>query len=318
MVDDLNGTNLDELVTDNSVPGEKMVQASWRYWRVRIWLITVLTIVGVLVLQAIRPDLPLLSSLHIEFPAGRLLLLFVAAMACEFVDSSLGMGYGTTLTPLLVLAGLAPLHIVPAVLFSECLTGITAGLLHHRDGNVDFLRDRQARSITLWLLVLTVLGVVAAVSLAGRIPKVWFGAVVAIIVLTVGVIILMTARQPLRLRKAHLLVLGAVAAFNKGMTGGGYGPLITSGQVVCGLSARQAVGITSLAEGLTCLVGVMAYLWAGHSLDWSLAGPLTVGALLSVPLATLTVRQAPETFMRFGVGVVTCILGALALVKLLT
>lgn len=313
-----NNRGLDELVTDNSLPGGALVAAGWRFRRVRVWAVVVLGIVAALAVQMAWPDLQLLQGLRIETPAWQVLLLFTAALACEFVDSSLGMGYGTTLTPLLLLAGLDLGRIVPAVLLSECLTGLAAGLLHQRDGNVDFLRDRQARSIAGGLLVLTILGVAAAVVVAGRIPKLWLTGLVAAIVLAVGVVVLATAGRPVRLGRVHLLILGAIAAFNKGVTGGGYGPLVTSGQVVCGISPRQAVGITSLAEGLTCLAGVVLYLWAGKSIDWSLAGPLSIGALLSVPLATLVVRQSREIWMRRGVGVVTCVLGVVALAKVVS
>jgi uncharacterized membrane protein YfcA len=312
-----NGSYTDRPVKNDPQPPQNLMQAVLRHRRMRIWAVTVIGIVGLLGLQICRPRMPLLAGLHIETPAAQILLLFLAAMGCEFIDSSLGMGYGTTLTPMLMLAGLGPGQVVPAVLLSECCTGIAAGLLHHRDGNVDFLRDRTARWTTVLLLGLTVAGVWAAVFVAGKISKFWLSAFIAGLVLAVGVLILVTANRQLRLRRPHLLALGAVAAFNKGISGGGYGPLVTSGQVVCGLSAKQAVGITSLAEGLTCLVGVIAYLMSGHGLDWSLAIPMTTGAMLSVPLATLAVRRVPEPLMRCSVGLVTCVLGAVALAKVL-
>ncbi len=56
---------------------------------------------------------------------------------CELVDSTLGMGYGTTLTPVLLLLGYEPIEIVPAVLLSESVTGVLAGLFHHEFGNTD-------------------------------------------------------------------------------------------------------------------------------------------------------------------------------------
>ena len=46
-------------------------------------------------------------------------ILFIVPLAfvCEFIDSTLGMGYGTSLTPILLLMGLEPLQVVPAVLY---------------------------------------------------------------------------------------------------------------------------------------------------------------------------------------------------------
>jgi len=63
--------------------------------------------------------------------------LALLALVCEYVDSTLGMGYGTTLTPILLLLGYEPAQIVPSVLLSEFLTGILAGVLHHELGNVN-------------------------------------------------------------------------------------------------------------------------------------------------------------------------------------
>ena len=51
-----------------------------------------------------------------EISVGTFLLLFVFAFGCEFIDSSLGMGYGTILTPSLLILGFDPLLVVPAVL----------------------------------------------------------------------------------------------------------------------------------------------------------------------------------------------------------
>ena len=292
-------------------------RASARSRRLRLWASAVTLIVLLLGLQMVFPQWRLLPDLGASFGAGIFLAVFLAALFCEYIDSSLGMGYGTTLTPLLLLVGFEPLQIVPAVLLSEFVTGISAGLLHHRDGNVDLLRDRRVQGTVILLSVLSAAGVILAVTLALSIPKFWLKAIIAIVILSVGVVILATIRRQLAYRKSHIIVLGTVAAFNKGLSGGGYGPLVTGGQVVSGISPKHAVAITSMAEGLTCLVGLSAYLLVSGNLEWGLAVPLTLGAVLSVPIATLTVRKLPEAVIRGSVGVVTCMLGLLTLVKLL-
>jgi hypothetical protein len=226
------------------------------------------------------------------------------------------MGYGTTLTPLLLIAGFGPLQIVPAILFSEFVTGITAGLMHHRDGNIDFLRDRTAKNTTMLLLLLSVFGAVIAVSIAVSIPKFWLKLFISVVIIGIGVITIATRQRRLKYRRSHIVALGAVAAFNKGLSGGGYGPLVTGGQVVSGISPKQAVGITSVAEAFTCLTGLVAYAVSHQSIYWWLAIPLTAGALFSVPMATLTVRGLPESVIRAGVGVFACVLGVLTIIKL--
>ena len=66
------------------------------------------------------------------------IVIIVLAFVCEYIDSSLGMGYGTTLTPLLLIMGYNPLQIVPAILLSELFTGLSAAFFHHKLKNSNF------------------------------------------------------------------------------------------------------------------------------------------------------------------------------------
>ncbi len=289
----------------------------WRSRRLRLWGVTVSSVLGLLVVDALWADVRIVPGFASTLSAGTVLGVFLAALCCEYIDSALGMGYGTTLTPLLMLAGFEPLQIVPCVLLSEFLSGLTAGLLHHRDGNIDLLRDHRARRTAFSLTLLSIVGALLAVVVALHISKFWLTTIIASIVLSVGVLILLTVRRQLRYRPGHIVLLGGVAAFNKALSGGGYGPLVTGGQVVSGISPKCAVAVTSLAESFTCLVGLITYLVVQGHLYWPLAAPLVAGALLSVPVATLTVRRLPETFVRGAVGVATSALGLLMFAKLL-
>lgn len=281
--------------------------------RVRMWLVTLAVISAVLLANALMPLYVGDGGDGSSALPRAAILVFLVAFACEYLDSSLGMGYGTTLTPLLLLAGFAPLDIVPAILLSEAMTGAAAGLLHQRDGNVNFMRDARARRTALLLIALSTVGAIAAALLAVKVSKQVLTLCIATIIVAMGIVILLTAGRPLRYRPAGIVVIGTVAAFNKGLSGGGYGPLVTAGQVVSGLPPKNAVAISSVAESFTCVVGLTAYLALGREVNWGLALPLVAGALLSVPIATLTVRRMPEKGFRSVVGVVTLVLGGLAL-----
>jgi len=295
------------------------LETFYQWHRIRLWFpagLIGLTLAALATLGVIR-DLGWLATPEAHWTTGTLLIIFLAALGCEYLDSSLGMGYGTTLTPLLMLAGYEPLQIVPAVLLSELVTGLAAGAMHHRDGNVDLRHDPAARRTFGLLGLLSAVGAIVAVMLAVKISAQWFSLLIVVIVLSMGLITLLTARRQIRYRRGGILTIGLVAAFNKGLSGGGYGPLVTSGQVVSGVPARQAVAITSMAEALTCAVGLAAYLYFRSGIDWALTLPLVAGALLSVPLATATVRHLPEASIRRGVGLFTLILGAILLGRLL-
>ncbi len=266
----------------------------------------------------------------------------VLAFFCEYMDSTLGMGYGTTLTPVFLLMGFSPMQIVPVVLLSELITGLLAGFFHHREGNVD-LKPKSADifkitkllsplgyietfkktvpkhlKVALLLGACSVIGTVAAVFVAVSIPKFWLKLYIGCLVLSMGLIILIFINRRFKFSWKKITILGVIASFNKGMSGGGYGPLVTSGQVLSGVEGRSAVGITSLAEGLTCLVGVIAYLLISKApLDWHLAPWVIIGAVFSVPLSAKSVKIISDRNLKLAIAVLTIVLGLFTIAKVL-
>jgi len=246
-----------------------------------------------------------------------LVFIIILAFLCEFIDSSLGMGYGTTLTPLLLMLGYNPLQIVPAILLSELISGLTAAFFHHKFKNVNFNFGTADFKIALVMAVCSIFGTLVAVFVALNLPSFYVKLYIGILVLGMGVLILMTLKRKFRFTWKKITSLGLLASFNKGISGGGYGPIVTSGQILAGVNSKNAIGITSLAEGLTCFVGVITYLiFTNHTIGWSLAPSLIVGAILSVPIAAYTVKKFKGGHLKLIVGIATLILGLLTLGKL--
>ncbi len=246
------------------------------------------------------------------------ILIIVLAFVCEYIDSSLGMGYGTTLTPLLLIMGYNPLQIVPAVLLSELITGLSAGFMHHKAKNVNLKAGTKDFKIAMVMAACSIFGSLVAVFVALNVAVLYVKLYIGIIVLSMGIVILATLSRTFKFSWKKITSLGLLAAFNKGISGGGYGPLVTGGQIISGVNSKNAIGITSLAEGLTCLVGVATYLvFTNHSIEWDLAPSLVIGAVLSVPFAALTVKKFRAGQLKLIVGVATLILGLLTLGKII-
>ena len=243
------------------------------------------------------------------------LALILLAFFCELIDSTLGMGYGTTLTPVLMLFGFGPLAIVPCILLSELITGITAGLAHHKAGNVNFERGSIHLKIAIVLAACSIIGATIAVFVALNIPKLWLKTYIGVIVLGMGIVILLTLNKDFKFSWKKITGLGLIASFNKGMSGGGYGPVVTGGQILSGVNGNNAVGITSLAEGLTCIVGVIVFIVSPETVNWGLAPSLIIGALLSVPFSTFIVKKLPTKALKIAIGTLTLILGSVTLIK---
>lgn len=264
------------------------------------------------------------------------------AFFCEYMDSTLGMGYGTTLTPVLLLMGFSPMEIVPAILLSELITGLLAGIFHHREGNVDFKPktydifkisnmlsplgyiEKVRKSfpmhlkVAILLALCSIVGTVTAVFVAVNIPRFYLKLYIGCLVLAMGIIILVCFKKDFKFSWKKITFLGLIASFNKGMSGGGYGPVVTSGQILSGVEGKSAVGITSLSESLTCLVGVITYLLVcDNPIDWKLAPYLIIGAVLSVPLSAKSVKVFSPRTLKLAIAILTITLGMLAIIKTL-
>lgn len=249
------------------------------------------------------------------------LRLFVSvvpvAFFCELLDSALGMGYGTTLTPLLLFLGYEPIEIVPAALCSEFLTGIAAGFFHHEFGNIDLRPGKRDFRVFLLLTALSVLGVIVAVFIAVRLPSWVIKLYIGILVLVLGVVILKNHKKSLPFSWRRIAGVGFLAAFNKGISGGGYGPVVIGGQVLSGIRGKSAVGIGSISEGITSFVGAVVYLLSGFQIPWHLAVPMSIGALFSVPFAAYIVSRIPSARFTLLIGSLAAALGGVTLIRLL-
>lgn len=250
-------------------------------------------------------------------PIELFVLVALLAFLAEYIDSSLGMGYGTTLSPLLLLLGFSPLDVVPVVLLSECITGIVAAAFHHTHRNVSFRRDSLDSQVALVLVLIGIVGAIFAVTLALRLPDLWVRLYIGLLVLGMGILILVRRTYSDGFSWRRLVAIGFLSSFNKGLTGGGYGPLITTGQIFAGLNPKAAVGITSLAEGLVSFIGVVTYALLAQGLNWTLAIPVLLGALASAPLAALTVQRLRSLHLKFLIGLLAVAIGLLTLARAL-
>ena len=244
-------------------------------------------------------------------------LAVVLSFTAEYVDSSIGMGYGTTLTPMLLLLGFEPLQIVPAVLLQELISGSLAAYSHHSFGNVDLRPGKTALKLGVLLGVCGLVGGSIAATVALNLPKTTIKVMTGFIVLAMGVLVALAGRVRLRFSWPRAGVLGLIAAANKGFMGGGYGPLITSGQVVGGVATREAVAITSLSEAFTCVGGLVAYLVGGAHIFWPLGGGMVVGGAIAAVLGAATVRAISPAKLTTAVSVGCVFLGALTLMRVL-
>ncbi|MHA1492098.1 MAG: sulfite exporter TauE/SafE family protein, partial [Promethearchaeota archaeon] len=82
-----------------------------------------------------------------------ILLVIIVAFLFELMDSAAGMGFGTGLTPLLLLLGYSPLQVVPTILISEAISGLIDSYFDNEFENVDFSFRPLSYSTKLALII---------------------------------------------------------------------------------------------------------------------------------------------------------------------
>ena len=303
--------------TSVAAAAPESVRRSADSWIASIWLGLLITGGVALAWLAFNTDVSLVGT---ELPVWAVFMIVaVIAFLAEYTDSSIGMGFGTVLTPVLLILGYSPLQVVPCLLLSETLSGISGGVLHHSFGNVDLKWGTAANRTMLVLVLFSIIGTVTAVLLAVNLPKFYVKLYIAAMIIGISVFLLIGSRYRITFSLGKIISLGIIAAFNKGISGGGYGPLITGGQVLLGVNEKSAIGTTTFTEGVVCLTGIALYILLKEGgLDWQLVVPVLCGALASVPAATWTVRVLPVHLLRPAMGGATLYLGVLLLVSILT
>jgi len=267
--------------------------------------------IGVLVLN---PGGGLLG--WVQIGSAGWLVLVGAAFLTGYIDTCVGGGHGTILTPILILLGFPPSMVVPAILLSEIGIGILSVILNHRAGNIRLARGEHHRQVLLVLAAASLVGSVIAVTAAVKLPAHWVNLYIGLVIIAVGLLLM---KKPAfgEVSMKRIMMLGTIAAFNKSISGGGYGPLLTSGQVLSGVCEKGAVSITPPARGLTGLIAVVLYFMAKNTLEISLAVPLILGSLLAMPVAVMTVAAIDAAMLRRGITLATLVLGLLLVIKAL-
>lgn len=277
-----------------------------------LWLAMLTASVAAALLDSHMGWLQSLSDVSSPIAQSSIVLLLLA-LCCEFMDATIGMGYGTTLTPILLVLGYPVDMVVPAALLSQLLANISVAFFHHKAGNFNFWNDHQTRNtgIIMGVVGLTVSVVTMLFSL--KLPAKYLRTGITLMVIGIGIFMLVGSRLKIRFRTRNIAILAGVAAFNKAFSGGGYGPLVCGGQVLVGLPVRAAVASTAVAEAIVCVAAVVAFYAGGKTIPLFLLLPLVVGSLLSTPVSAVTLSRIPQTIVKKLMAMAILLLGIYAL-----
>ena len=124
-----------------------------------------------------------------------LVIVTVSGFMMEVVDAAIGMGYGTILTPVLLMAGFDPLQVVPAVLISQLIGGLLVSFFHHKFKNVNFAIGGEHLRAAVVLGVLSAAGAVASVLVALSLSKFYLSLYIGLLATILGLVVLATRNR---------------------------------------------------------------------------------------------------------------------------
>jgi hypothetical protein len=255
------------------------------------------------------------SFIHLDYSfESKFVAVAILAFLFEFINGATGMGFGTLSTHAFLWMNFSPTLTIQNILISELFTGLLSSYFHSQDKNIDFLTVKNRTTVTI-LLIGCLFGVFIGVHAAMKMNKDVLVIFMGVVTVICGLFILHFKNKTRIYHHGKMLGLAIVAAFNKSVTGGGFGALLTSGQIIGGIEGKSASAITSFAKGITGGTGIAVYILQGSILDIKYLMFTLLGSFLAVPAATGFVKKSDEDGVKMIIAVVTIILGVLTTLK---
>jgi uncharacterized membrane protein YfcA len=252
-------------------------------------------------------------------------LFFLAMIAvgylAQFVDGTLGMGYGVFSASLLVSIGLYPVVASASVHMAEIFTTLLSGVSHFKLGNVK-------RDLVVSLAVPGVIGGVAGAYFLASVPGRTIKPFVAAILLMMGLVILyrfLARKNPIPSgnsshSRGKLTLLGFVAGFMDAVGGGGWGPIATPSLILGGNDEpRQVVGSVNLVEFFVTVAETLTFLITvgPEAFRWDIVVALLIGGAVAAPTAAFLCKKLPHKALGSLIGVALIGFNVRTLLKLI-
>jgi len=247
----------------------------------------------------------------------RYLFILVFAFIAQMIDGGIGMGFGTSLTTLLLSIGTGTALASASVHLTEVFTTLVSGASHLKFGNVD-------RKLFTYLVVPGIIGGSLGAYAAVRFESVSvIRPFVSGILLLLGIWIIVKfvekkdvlEREYETLHRKHLIPLGLVASFIDAIGGGGWGPISTPVLVANNTQPAKAIGSVNAAEFFVTLSISATFFLTLPAIDWRIIAPMIIGGVLAAPIAAWIARKLPHRALGIAVGTLIILLSLRTILK---
>ncbi len=247
-----------------------------------------------------------------------IIFALVGGMA-QFVDGSLGMGFGVTSATLLTLLGYSAVAASAGTHAAKMGTTFVSGLAHWREGNVEW-RVLLALAVPGTVGAFTGAVILTNVSLDGA--RIWMAGI--LLVLGISIILRFAFGKTLiprmKVRTRNLWPIGLFGGFVDATGGGGWGPVATpSMMTVTKHEPKKVVGTVNAAEFAVAVAASMGFIVGAKEsqVPWGAVAGLIIGGMLVAPFAARFAGRAPVHSLGTLVGGMVIISNLAVIFKLM-
>jgi uncharacterized protein len=226
-------------------------------------------------------------------------IMTLAGFLAQFVDGSMGLGYGTISTTFLLAYGVSPAIVSSRVHSARVFSSGVSGYSHHRFGNIN-------KKLFRTIVIPGVIGAIFGATLAyfGKEYSNYVRIPLSIYTIYLGYYIVRKAfarRKPGdKVRRAGWLA--SVGGFMDAFAGGGWGTLVTSTLISKRKNPRYVIGSVCLAEFFVVLASSITFFILLRSIPLIEIAGLIAGGIIAAPIAARLAGKLPARTMFIAVG----------------
>jgi siroheme synthase-like protein len=241
------------------------------------------------------------------------LLMLLTGFIAQMIDGSMGLGYGTISTTILLAIGVPPAIVSSRVHSARVFSSGVSGYSHNRYGNIN---KKLFRTIVWPGVIGAILGAGLAVF-AQHANFSWVRIPLSIYTTYLGYYIIKKAfnKKQLESKVKGAGWLAAVGGFMDAFAGGGWGALVTSTLISKRKSPRFVVGSVCLAEFFVVFASAVTFFVLLKHLPILEVLGLILGGVIAGPIAAKLVGKIPIKTMYVLVGLVVILTSLFTLYK---
>lgn len=237
------------------------------------------------------------------------LIFILAGLICGLIDSTLGMGFGVSITSVLVTFGFNPALASASIHTAEGFVDTASAISHYKFGNI-------RKELFWWLTIPGIFGAVCGALLLSWLVISMMRTYVSGVLFIMGLLILLrfifikTVSDHPSIPKRLIPLLGFGASFIDVSGGGGWGPLCVPIFVLGGYEPREAVGTVEATEPIISFTAVIVFglVLGFESFSWWLIIPLILGGFILTPIGAYLSRHIPKRLLGVLIGLVLVVL----------